>query len=100
MRTSPPGSPAAGSRWSMCGCPLTFFFPSKAPRSLPLVENLLQNTEMQQQLHDAERVQTRPNIVEHDSCAFRQPFETTNRKRLGDVEHTKKYKSRQQAAPI
>ncbi len=50
---------------------------------------------MTQRLHRRQRVYPRADVVEHDSGAFRHIFQPAKRRRLYDVEGTKKYKARQ-----
>jgi hypothetical protein len=56
--------------------------------------------EMQQQLHENERIQTCSDIVQHDPETFWETLDPADREGLGDIEYTKKYKSREEASPV
>src|ERR1700756_3784000 len=85
MRTSPPGSAAVGSSALICGCPLTFFFPTERLAE-PIVPRLLQNREMQQKLHHSQCIQPRTEVIDDNSGSIWQPFQAPDGKRLSDVE--------------
>ncbi len=50
-------------------------------------------------MHDSQRVETGCDIVEHNSGAFRKGLQLSHRRRLDDIEGTKKYKARQKRFP-
>ena len=50
-------------------------------------------------MHDRERIKPRPQIIHHDSGAFRQPLQSPDWKRLQNIEDTKKYKAREKGFP-
>jgi len=54
---------------------------------------------MQQHLHHGESVETSGDVVHYDADAFWQFFQLTNRRRLDDIEPSKKYKAREQRFP-
>ena len=54
---------------------------------------------MQKQLHDEQCVQPGPDVVNHDSKAFRQTLKHSHRRRFHNIEPTKKYKTGQQTFP-
>src|ERR1700730_5943599 len=100
MRTSPPGRAALGCTASMCGWPLTFFFPSSRSE-IPMSSKFLtargvrlsrQQTEMQHNLHYRQAVKTGSDVIDHHTHAFGEAFEATHRRRLDDIEPSKKYK--------
>src|SRR5271166_889815 len=91
MRTSPPGSAHNGSMASMCGLPLTLpvavfrsiigFVSAGASAKYP---------KMQQQLQNDQGVKARAEIVDDDAGPFRQLLHLPDRRRLHNVEPTKK----------
>src|SRR5215472_190084 len=54
---------------------------------------------MKENLHYCNNVYGSRDIVEHDPGAFRKPFQLSNRKRLEDVEGSKKYKTGKKSFP-
>jgi len=54
---------------------------------------------MQQKLHPHQDVDPCRNIVQHNAGAFRQPLQLPHRRRLDDIEGSKKYKARQKSFP-
>src|SRR5256885_1051937 len=50
-------------------------------------------------MHDDESVQSSPEVIDYDSSAFRQTLQLTNRRRLQNVEDTKKYKAGEKGFP-
>lgn len=54
---------------------------------------------MQERLHYGEGVETRGDIIQHDAGTFRQLFQLAHRRRLDDIEPTKKYKAGEQRLP-
>src|SRR2546427_5090257 len=58
-----------------------------------------QPTEMQNQLHDDQSVKARSYVVNYNSHAFRKLFQAAQRRRLYNVEPSKKYKAEQERFP-
>jgi len=54
---------------------------------------------MQKQMHSSESVQTGGHVVQYDSSALRKRLQLSHRRRLDDIEDTKKYKRRQKRFP-
>ena len=50
-------------------------------------------------LHYCQAVKTRPYVIDHDARAFRKALEMSYRRRLDDIEPSKKYKAQQQRLP-
>ena len=50
-------------------------------------------------MHTDQCVQSRSQVIHHDSEPFRQPLQLTHRRRLQDIEDTKKYKAGKKAFP-
>ena len=58
-----------------------------------------QQTEVQDDLHHGQGVEAGSHIIDHDAHAFGQSCEQTDRRRLDDIEPSKKYKGQQQRLP-
>src|SRR5215469_9369227 len=106
MRISPPGNADEGERLSMCGLPLTFFFPNRRfeipmPSSfLPIRAGLMaEQAEMQKKLHNGQTIEAGRDIVHHNAGSFRQFFQLPYRVWFHDIEGSKKYKARQKRFP-
>src|SRR5215469_357253 len=107
IRISPPGRADAGETLSMCGLPLTFFFPnnrSEIPMRFIFLARfrsglVAEEAEMQKELHDSQAIKPGRDIVNHDPDSFRQPFQLPHRVWFYDIEGTKKYKARQKRFP-
>ena len=54
---------------------------------------------MQKEMHYYQSVQTGGNVVQHDAGALRNRLQLSHRRRLDDVEGTKKYKAREKRFP-
>ena len=54
---------------------------------------------MQRHLHYRQRVKTSSDIIDHDANPFGKAFEAPYRRRLDDIERSKKYKAQQQRLP-
>lgn len=54
---------------------------------------------MKQEMHYSERENSCRDIVEHDSGAFWKSLQLPHRRRLDDIERSKKYKAQQQRLP-
>ena len=54
---------------------------------------------MQNNLHYSQPVKTRPYVIDHDACAFRKALKRSYRRRLDDIEPSKKYKAQQERLP-
>jgi len=54
---------------------------------------------MQERLHHGQSVEACGDIVQHDPSPFGEPFHLTDRRRLDDIEPSKKYKAREQRFP-
>lgn len=54
---------------------------------------------MEQQLQDNQPVNACAKVVHHNSSAFRQPFQATDRRRFNNIERSKKYKASEQRLP-
>ena len=50
-------------------------------------------------MHHGQRVKSSPYVIDHDANPFGQSLEQPNRRRLQNVEDTKKYKSSQKGFP-
>src|SRR5437764_14479516 len=93
MRTSPPGSAAAGTIDSMCGFPLTFFLPKMRSEKLIFFEpdrTILaeygKRVDGMKKLHHDERVNPGADIVHHDPGARGKSFQLPDWRRLEDIE--------------
>src|ERR1700757_364467 len=100
MRTSPPGNAQGGSTASMRGLPLTFFV--AVLRSIMRFASAsisADDPEMQQQLQDNKTVHARAEIIHHNSRPLGQLLQSSDRRRLHNVEHSEKYKAGEQRPP-
>ncbi len=50
-------------------------------------------------MHNTQRIEACGDVVKHDPCTFRERLQLSHRRRLDDIEGTKKYKSRQKRFP-
>src|SRR5437588_3546412 len=57
------------------------------------------HAEMQPQLHTRKCIKPLPYVVDHDSRALREALQLANRRRLDDIEGSKKYKAREKGFP-
>ena len=54
---------------------------------------------MQQDLHYGQAVKTGSHIIDHDAHSCGKSFEAAYRRRLNDIEYSKKYKAQEQRLP-
>jgi len=50
-------------------------------------------------MHNGERIKSRSQVVHHNASAVRQALQSTNRKRLPNIEDTEEYKAREKSFP-
>ena len=50
-------------------------------------------------MHDDQSIESRTQVIHYDAGAFRQPLEPADRRRLQDIEDTKKYKAGEKSFP-
>ena len=50
-------------------------------------------------MHDCERINSRSQVIYHDTSSLWQPLQSPNRKRLPHIEGTKEYKAREKGFP-
>jgi hypothetical protein len=50
-------------------------------------------------MHDGERIKPRSQVIHHYTGTLGQPFQSTNRKRLPNIEDTEEYKAREKSFP-
>src|SRR5437660_6069768 len=58
-----------------------------------------QQTEVLHNLQHGQAVDPRTHVIDHDAYSFRETFEMAYRRRLHDIEPSKKYKAEQQRFP-
>ncbi len=54
---------------------------------------------MQHDLHHSQTVKPGPHVIHHDAHSLGEAFELAHRRRLDDIERSKKYKAQQQRLP-